>query len=114
MTPNASRKFCSNKALSSLTAFQIFPSLTSMNSKKGKKPLGPARLLTSGQSLVMMVEMGKKEEEESTRREKQQQSMRRNKSRMKKRRSKSLKSRKEFKLLERQKKKGLELQCRER
>ena len=91
MTPNASRKLCSNKALSSLTVFLTSHSLTSMSSKKGKKPLGPARLLTSEQSLVMMVEKRKKEDVE-TRREKQQQSMRRNKSRMNKRRSKNLKS----------------------
>jgi len=58
------------KVLSSLTEFLTFPSSTPERSKKGKKPPGPARVLTSLESLEMM--MKKKEEGRRRKREEEE------------------------------------------
>ncbi|ORU94636.1 MAG: hypothetical protein A6F71_09415 [Cycloclasticus sp. symbiont of Poecilosclerida sp. M] len=69
-TPTTTRTSTSKqKVLSTLSEFLTFPSSTPKSSKKGKKP-GPARVLTSQQSLELLIEKEKKKKEEEETKEK--------------------------------------------
>ena len=113
-TPSVSESSSSTrKVLSSLTEFLTFPS-TPKRSKQGKKNPGPARVLTSQQSLETLLEKErkKKEEEEA----KEQRAKEREEKRLQREVEKERKAReRELKQLERQKKKEeLELQKKQR
>ena len=101
----SSAKAASTKrVLSSLTEFLTFPSTTPKRSKPGKKTPGPARVLTSEQSLEALLEKErkKKEEEEA----KEQRAREREQKRIQREAEKERKVReREVKQLERQKKK---------
>ncbi len=58
------------KVLLSLTEFLTFASTTPKSSKQGKKTPGPARVLTSKQSLETLLEKEKKKKEEEEVKEK--------------------------------------------
>ena len=116
------------KSSSPISEYLELP-LTHRCSKKGKKP-GPARVLTSQQSLEMLVEKGRKKQEEEAEKERKKRereekrklraemNMRKAEERKvrieeRKRKAEEKAQEQELKRLEREKKKELEFKCKE-